>query len=130
MKRRPLSFQKLSLLVMVFFTCIAAQAQMDYETAKEVTNFSTPLNSTDDIIFTNNGNGQLQNGTAEIFINPDIIDTIDGNRIEEAVSISIQLEDESNGVYISKKTKNSFIITELENGSSNAKFSYTFSVKK
>ena len=127
-----------NLLLLLGFLSIGPtmQAQLDFEVAKTIVGFDPSTKTTSEIsvveaalLFSENGQGKLVNGRAEIKIDPEIANQIDGLRIEEMITVSIQLEGNSNGVYISKKDKNTFVITELENGISNAPFSYQFIVK-
>jgi len=107
-------------------------AQLDFEVAQNIVGFeSITETSVEDntILFSENGYGTLTNGSAEITIHPDIAATIDGMRLEEQVTLAIQMEGDSNGVYVSKKNKDTFIITELKNGTSNSNFVYHFVVK-
>lgn len=68
------------------------------------------------------GIAQLQNG--QTFIKFD-------NSIEnpEDLNISLTLEGDCNGLYISKKTKEGFEVKELQKGKSNVKFSYSIQEK-
>ncbi|MDC8003281.1 hypothetical protein POV27_04420 [Aureisphaera galaxeae] len=127
---RLLNLRNFAFLAAILLVSVEGHAQMDYETAEAVTGFTTVTEpSADDEIIREVGVGTLENGFAEIQINPAIADLIDGDRIEDLVTISIQLEGESNGIYISKKNKHSFQITELLEGTSNATFSYELIVK-
>ena len=122
--------RKISLVTGILLVSVAGHAQMNYETAETVTGFATVSETSDDgILIRESGVGKLENGFAEIQINPEIVDLIDGDRIEDMVKISIQLDGESNGIYVSKKSKHSFKISELEGGNSNAKFTYKLIVK-
>ena len=121
----PKSFRYLALLISFVLTGSAVFAQMDFETAKR----TIDLTETKTLLFSDEGIGQLKNGSALIFIHPDIAEQLDGKKIEEMINVSIQLRGKSNGVYISRKTKNAFEITELENGVSNVTFSYKFVVQ-
>jgi len=121
----PNSFRHLALFIILVLSGPIVSAQMDYETAKRTIDFT----ETKTTLFSDEGVGQLKNGSALIFIHPDISEQLDGKRIEEMINVSIQLRGKSNGVYISRKTKNAFVITELENGHSNAAFSYKIVVQ-
>ena len=135
-KKYPATLCKLILLCSFLLTTIIAQAQMKIDVVQEVVNakklpITKPIRTTNNapIIFSDNGTGVLVNGSAEIEISPEIINKIDGEKIGEMIKLSIQMEGESNGIYISKKNRNTFIITELLNGSSSATFSYKISVQ-
>ncbi len=121
----PNSFRYLALLISFVLTGSAVFAQMDFETAKR----TIDLTETKTLLFSDEGIGQLKNGSALIFIHPDITKQLDKKRIEEMITVSIQLRGKSNGVYVSRKTKNAFEITELQNGNSNVAFSYKFVVQ-
>lgn len=115
----------------LIFSGTVLNAQMDLETANvmiayeadESKNLADPAND-EFILFKEIGKGQLINGRAEIKIDPKIAQQIEGKRINDLVTIAIQMEGKSNGVYVSKKNKQTFILTELESGASNARFSY------
>ncbi len=122
--------KKLTLAAGILFVTVTGHAQMDYAMAESTTGFATTTEtSEDDILIREVGVGKLENGTAEIRINPTIADLIDGDRIEDMVKVSIQLDGKSNGVYVVKKNKHSFLISELQKGKSNARFTYELIVK-
>ncbi len=121
--------RKFSILVVIFLTTLSAFAQMNYNTAATLSKNSTVIESSNTILMMDQGVGSLENGIAEIKLNQAIAELIDGDRIEDMVTLSIQLEGESNGVYVTKKSENSFIITELLEGRSNVKFSYEIIIK-
>mmetsp|Transcript_17600 Transcript_17600/g.43250 ORF Transcript_17600/g.43250 Transcript_17600/m.43250 type:complete len:134 (+) Transcript_17600:8-409(+) len=124
------TLKKLTIAAGILVVTVAGHAQMDYAVAESTTGFATTTEtSDDDILIREEGVGKLENGFAEIRINPAIADLIDGDRIEDMVKVSIQLDGKSNGVYITKKNRNSFIISELMDGKSNAKFTYELIVK-
>ncbi len=64
------------------------------------------------------GKGQLQKGTTFIKLHKP------QDNFEDLL-ISIQLEGDCNGVYISKKTRDGFEVKELKKGKSNVKFSWS-----
>lgn len=135
-KKYPATLRKSTLLCCFLFITIFAQAQMEFDRvetiidSKEIVITKTVRTSnTAPIIFRDNGTGTLVNGTAEIEISQEIARLIDGQKIEEMVQLSIQMEGNSNGIYISKKNKNTFVITELNNGVSNTPFSYNLSLQ-
>ncbi|MEL6810865.1 MAG: hypothetical protein AAFP76_05975 [Bacteroidota bacterium] len=122
------SFRNLTLIAGFVMSCFTAQAQLDYHTASAVTGFDTSYVE-DTTILTSNGSGTLKNGSAEIAIAPEIAKFIQGVRIEDHIQVSIQMKGESNGVYVAKKSDDSFVIKELQEGTSNADFSYTITLK-
>jgi len=132
----PANLRKFTLLCSFLLMTIATQAQMEFETlettidTKEIV-ITKPVRTfnTAPIIFRDNGTGVLLNGSAEIEISAEIATLIDGKKIEEMIQLSIQMAGDSNGVYISKKNKNTFIISELDNGVSNTSFSYNLSLQ-
>lgn len=70
------------------------------------------------ITITSSGKGQLQKGSTFIkFDKP-------RDNFEDLI-INIQLEEDCNGLYVSKKAKEGFEIKELKRGKSNAKFSWS-----
>ena len=132
----PATLRKSTLLCSFLFITLFAQAQMELERvetiidSKEIVITKTIRTSnTAPIIFRDNGTGSLVNGTAEIEISPEIAQLIDGQKIEDMVQLSVQMEGKSNGIYISTKNKNTFVITELENGVSNTPFTYNISLQ-
>ena len=135
-KKYPATLRKSTLLCTLLLMTIAVQAQMEFDLTEEVINskeivITKPARTTNTapIIFTDKGTGVLVNGTAEIEIDPKIASLIDGKKIEEMIQLSVQMEGKNNGIYISKKNKNTFVITELENGVSNTPFSYNISLQ-
>lgn len=132
----PATLRKLTLLCSFLLMTIATQAQMEFETlettidTKEIViTKSVRTFNTAPIIFKDNGTAVLLNGRAEIEISAEIATLIDGKKVEEMIQLSIQMEGDSNGVYISKKNRNTFIISELDNGVSNTPFSYNLSLQ-
>ncbi len=73
---------------------------------------------------TDYGSGQLRNGKAQILFDDQLKNVIDTSN-PETFKIFIQLEGDCNGVYVSNKSENGFEVTELQNGRSDVKFSYT-----
>jgi len=135
-KKYPATLRKSTLLCTFLLMTIAVQAQMEFDLVKEVINakeivITKPVRTTNTapIIFRDKGTGILTNGTAEIEISPEIATLINGQKIEEMIQLSVLMEGDSNGIYISKKNKNTFVITELQNGVSNTPFSYNISLQ-
>ncbi|MEM7087772.1 MAG: hypothetical protein AAF489_16440 [Bacteroidota bacterium] len=135
-KKYPATLRKSTLLCSFFLMTIFAQAQMELNKVENVMDskeivITKPVRTTNTapIIFRDNGTGTLINGTAEIEIGPEIATLLEGEKIEEMVQLSVQMEGESKGIYISKKNRNTFIITELENGVSNTAFTYKISLQ-
>lgn len=78
---------------------------------------------TPEILFEDYGQSQLVNGTVHIEIDPIIAKNIVVNE-KHPLRVYIQLEEDCSGVFFSNKTGNSFDVTELASGHSNAKFQY------
>lgn len=76
-----------------------------------------------EILFEDYGVGQLNNGEVTINIDPIFAKNIVVNE-KHPLKVFIQLEGDSKGVYVTKKTKNSFKVKELNNGKSNIQFSW------
>ncbi|MDD3877436.1 MAG: hypothetical protein PHT69_12510 [Bacteroidales bacterium] len=79
---------------------------------------------TPDILFMDYGVGQLVNGRARIDLDPIYSHNIfvDENN---PIMVFIQLEGQCNGVYTSNKSKTGFDVIELNNGQSDASFSWS-----
>lgn len=132
----PATLRKSTLLCTLLLMTIAVQAQMEFDLIEDVIDskeivITKPVRTTNTapIIFKDKGTGVLVNGTAEIEIDQKIASLIDGKKIEEMIQLSVQMEGKNNGVYISKKNKNTFVITELQNGNSTAPFNYNISLQ-
>jgi hypothetical protein len=76
-----------------------------------------------EIFFMDVGQGQLQNGRAYITLDPIFAKNIVVNS-QHPLRVIIQLEDECNGVRVTNKSQNGFEVVELNNGTSNARFTY------
>ncbi|GIV41033.1 MAG: hypothetical protein KatS3mg034_0343 [Vicingaceae bacterium] len=76
-----------------------------------------------EILFMDAGEGQLKNGKCHISIDPILSRNIIVND-QYPLKVFIQLNDECNGVYVTNRTKNGFDVIELNNGQSNAKFTW------
>lgn len=76
-----------------------------------------------EVLFEDYGTGYLENGSAHIYIDPlfskNII--VDQNH---KLKVFIQLEGDCNGVYVTNKTAEGFLVKELQNGQSNVAFSW------
>jgi hypothetical protein len=134
-KKYPALLCKIIVLLSFLTLSTNASAQLDVTIAKTITGFNnieeTPsiAEANDNLIlFSDYGSGKLTNGKAEIFISPEIANQIEGSRIEERINVSIQMEGRSEGVYVSKKDTHTFVIAELNNGTSTADFTYRFIV--
>lgn len=76
-----------------------------------------------EIIFEDYGVGQLVGGSVYIEIDPLFAKAIHVSE-KHPLKVFIQLEGECNGVYVTEKTANGFLVKELNGGSSNTPFSY------
>ncbi len=81
-----------------------------------------------EVWFEDFGSGQLENGSAEMMLDPLFLETV---TVSEAhpLKVFVQLEDECEGVYV-RKTTTSFTVHELNGGSSSACFSYRVVAKR
>ncbi len=75
------------------------------------------------------GEGKLINGKAHITLDPIFVKNILVDSIHP-IKVFVQLEGNCNGVYVTNKTQESFDVIELQNGTSNVKFSYTVVASK
>ncbi len=76
-----------------------------------------------EVLFEDYGTGQLVNGTANIRIDPIFSNniTVDASH---PLKVFIQLEGDCNGVYVTNKTAQGFVVKELQGGTSNVDFSW------
>jgi hypothetical protein len=76
-----------------------------------------------EMLFQDYGVGKLVNGKAQIKIDPILAKNIVINE-KHPLKVFIQLEGDCNGVYVTNKTQEGFVVKELQNGNSNVSFSY------
>ena len=76
-----------------------------------------------EVLFQDYGIGKLENGKAEISIDPILRKNIVVDE-KHPLKVFIQLEGDCNGVYVTNKSENGFTVKELQNGNSNVSFSY------
>lgn len=76
-----------------------------------------------EVLFEDYGTGKLTDGQSYIELDKIVANSlkIDANH---PLKVFIQLEGECNGVYVSEKSKNGFLVKELNNGKSNIDFSW------
>lgn len=76
-----------------------------------------------EVLFTDFGVSQLNNGFAHISIDPILAKNI---AVDDShpIKIFVQLEGDCNGVYVTNKSKDGFDVVELAGGKSNTKFSW------
>lgn len=76
-----------------------------------------------EVLFEDYGTGQLVNGYAKITIDPIFAKNITVDA-DHPLKVFIQLEGQCEGVYVTSKSAESFEVIELNNGTSNVKFTY------
>src|SRR5690606_19523235 len=76
-----------------------------------------------EIVFQDYGIGQLVNGEVNIALDPILKKSlhIDSNH---PLKVFVTLEGDCNGVYVTNKSADGFTVKELQNGTSNAPFSW------
>jgi len=79
---------------------------------------------TPEVLFQDYGTGKLINGKASITIDPVFSNNIFSDE-NHPVKVFIQLEGDCQGVYVTNKTIYGFDVIELNNGTSNADFTWT-----
>ncbi len=78
---------------------------------------------TPEIIFEDYGTGQLVNGEAKIQLDADLQRNIHVDA-SHPLKVFIQLEGDCKGVYVTNKSKEGFMVKELQGGNSNVSFSW------
>ncbi|MEZ4874667.1 MAG: hypothetical protein R2793_04285 [Flavobacteriaceae bacterium] len=76
-----------------------------------------------EVLFEDYGIGTLSNGNAFITIDPNFSNNIIVDE-KHPLKVFIQLEGDCNGVYVTEKTAQGFMVKELQNGTSNTSFSW------
>lgn len=76
-----------------------------------------------EIVFQDFGIGKLKNGETTILLDPILKESLFIDE-KHPLKVFITLEDDCNGVFVTKKTKDGFTVKELKNGNSNASFSW------
>ncbi|MBW2938827.1 hypothetical protein KXJ69_11960 [Aureisphaera sp. CAU 1614] len=76
-----------------------------------------------EVLFEDYGIGQLSNGAAFIDIDPNFTNNIIVDT-DHPLKVFIQLEGDCNGVYVTQKSAEGFMVKELQNGNSNVSFSW------
>lgn len=76
-----------------------------------------------EVLFEDYGVGKLTNGIATIKIDPNFSNNIIVDE-KHPLKVFIQLEGDCNGVYVTQKTSEGFLVKELQNGNSNVSFSW------
>lgn len=82
-----------------------------------------------DIVFQDFGVGQLENGEAVIVFDPTLSKNIVVNE-EFPLKVFIQPEGMCNGLFVTEKTQNGFVVKELQNGQSNVGFSWMITAQR
>jgi len=75
------------------------------------------------LIFKDSGNGALENGVAQINIDPELSKHIIVDS-DHPLKVYIQLEGENNGVYVTNRSSKGFWVKEFSEGASNSKFTW------
>lgn len=75
-------------------------------------------------LFQDYGVGKLTNGTAIIQLDPTLSKNIRVDA-DHPIKVFVQLEGDCNGVYVTNKSATGFTVKELQNGRSNANFSWS-----
>ncbi len=76
-----------------------------------------------EVLFEDYGVGELTNGMAQITIDPIFSQNIVVDK-NHPLKVFIQLEGDCNGVYVTNKTAQGFVVKELQGGKSNVAFSW------
>lgn len=76
-----------------------------------------------EVLFMDNGRGQLLNGEAEVVLDPVLAKNIYVSE-ERPIKVFIQMEGENNGVYVHSKSAKGFKVKELLNGKHTADFTW------
>ena len=76
-----------------------------------------------EVLFEDYGIGQLSNGAAYIDIDANFTNNIIVDA-DHPLKVFIQLEGDCNGVYVTQKSAEGFMVKELQNGNSNVSFSW------
>lgn len=113
--------------ILFFFICATLSAQGDSVTlvaANETTELSSEPASEDlDVLYQEFGTGTIQHGIAQVKLDPEIARNFI-KRTDNPVKVYIKLHGDSEGVFLSNVSNNGFTIKELNNGTSNLKFSW------
>ena len=103
---------------------IGAEARLaGFSTVPQATGMPNGGGGSPEILFEDYGVGQLSNGEVTIKIDPIFAKNIVVNE-KHPLKVFIQLEGDCKGVYVTEKSKDSFTVKELGNGSSNIQFSW------
>ena len=76
-----------------------------------------------EVLLEDYGVGELSNGSAFINIDPNFTNNIIVDQ-KHPLKVFIQLEGDCNGVYVTQKSAQGFLVKELQNGNSNVSFSW------
>jgi hypothetical protein len=82
-----------------------------------------------ELYFNDYGDGRLTGGIAHIELDPLFLETVTVNAAHPLKAF-VQLEDDSKGVYVTRKTTTGFDVVELQGGTSNARFTYRVMCKR
>lgn len=82
-----------------------------------------------EVYFTDYGEANMTGGRVHIELDPTFLQTVTVDGIHP-MRVFVQLEGDCKGVYVTNKTKTGFDVSELQNGSSDAPFSYRVVCKR
>jgi hypothetical protein len=82
-----------------------------------------------EVVFSDYGEGQLIDGRVHVALDPEFLQTVTVDA-QHPLKVFVQLEDDCNGVYITNKSSSGFDVAELQQGQSNARFSYRVVCKR
>jgi len=99
-----------------------AVVPMEDGTRRKLTCIESP-----EIWFEDFGSGQLTNGAAVVEIEPLFLQTVS---TQYEYHVFLTPEGDCHGLFVSDKSESSFVVTELQSGSSNIRFSYRIVAKR
>ena len=82
-----------------------------------------------EVLFSDYGEGRLVNGRVHIDLDAEFQQTVTVSA-QHPLKVFVQLEDDCNGVFITNKSATGFDVVELQQGNSNARFSYRVVCKR
>jgi hypothetical protein len=82
-----------------------------------------------EVLFSDYGEGQLVGGRVHIDLDAEFQQTVTVSA-QHPLKVFVQLEDDCNGVFITNKSATGFDVVELQQGTSNARFSYRVVCKR
>jgi hypothetical protein len=82
-----------------------------------------------EVYFTDYGEGTLTSGKAHVDLDPTFLQTVSVDAWHP-VKVFVQLNDDCKGVFVSNRSATGFDVVELQNGTSNAHFTYRVVCKR